>query len=62
MVKKGNPLGIREFADIKNARYVNRQRGAGTRILCDYLLEKNGISPDGGRLPYGPPQLHETQG
>ena len=46
MVKKGNPLGIKEFADIKNARYVNRQRGSGTRILCDYLLEKNGISPD----------------
>ena len=45
MVKKGNPLGIKEFADIKNARYVNRQRGAGTRILCDYLLDKNGISP-----------------
>ncbi len=46
MVKKGNPLGIKEFADIKNARYVNRQRGAGTRILCDYLLDKNGISAD----------------
>ncbi len=45
MVKKGNPLGIKEFADIKNVRYVNRQRGAGTRILCDYLLDKNGISP-----------------
>ena len=26
-------------------RYVNRQRGAGTRILCDYLLEQNGLSP-----------------
>ena len=46
MVKKGNPLGIKEFKDIKNVRYVNRQRGAGTRILCDYLLDKNGISPD----------------
>ncbi len=46
MVKKGNPLGIKEFADLKNARYVNRQRGAGTRILCDYLLDKNGIFPD----------------
>ncbi len=46
MVKKGNPLGIREFKDIKNARYVNRQRGAGTRILCDYLLDKNGIGPE----------------
>jgi putative molybdopterin biosynthesis protein len=46
MVKKGNPLGIREFGDVKNVRYVNRQRGAGTRILCDYLLEKNGLTPD----------------
>ncbi|MCR5207996.1 MAG: molybdopterin biosynthesis protein [Eubacterium sp.] len=45
MVQKGNPLGIREFRDIKNVRYVNRQRGAGTRILCDYLLEKNGLAP-----------------
>ena len=45
MVQKGNPLKIKEFADIKNARYVNRQRGAGTRILCDYLLEINGLAP-----------------
>ncbi len=45
MVQKGNPLKIKEFADIKNARYVNRQRGAGTRILCDYLLELNGLTP-----------------
>ncbi|MCR5040664.1 MAG: molybdopterin biosynthesis protein [Clostridia bacterium] len=46
MVRKGNPLGIRSFSDIRNARYVNRQRGAGTRILCDHLLKKYGISPD----------------
>ena len=45
MVQKGNPLNIKEFRDIKNCRYVNRQRGAGTRILCDYLLEKNGLTP-----------------
>ncbi len=45
MVKKGNPLGIRSFADVARVRYVNRQRGAGTRILCDYLLAKNGIDP-----------------
>ena len=45
MVQKGNPLGIQTFKDIKNVRYVNRQRGAGTRILCDYLLEQNGLSP-----------------
>ena len=46
MVKKGNPCGIREFSDIKNHIYVNRQRGAGTRVLLDHLLSKNGISPD----------------
>ncbi len=45
MVKKGNPCGIRSFADVARVRYVNRQRGAGTRILCDYLLQKNGIAP-----------------
>ncbi|MDO4846652.1 MAG: molybdopterin biosynthesis protein [Clostridiaceae bacterium] len=46
MVKKGNPLGIKEFRDIQNVRYVNRQKGAGTRILCDYLIEKNGMNAD----------------
>ena len=46
MVKKGNPCGIKEFADIRNHTYVNRQRGAGTRVLCDYLLKKNGINPN----------------
>lgn len=45
MVKKGNPLGIKSFADVARARYVNRQRGAGTRILCDYLLEQNNMDP-----------------
>ena len=45
MVKKGNPLNIKEFKDIKNVRYVNRQRGAGTRILCDWLMEQNAVSP-----------------
>ena len=45
MVKKGNPCGIRTFADVARVRYVNRQRGAGTRVLCDYLLQKNGLSP-----------------
>ena len=46
MVKKGNPCGIKSFPDIKMHTYVNRQRGAGTRVLCDYLLKKHGISPD----------------
>lgn len=45
MVKKGNPLKIEAFSNMKNHRYVNRQRGAGTRILCDWLLKKEGILP-----------------
>lgn len=43
MVKKGNPSGIRSIRDLKKGRYINRQRGAGTRILLDYLLKKEGI-------------------
>ncbi|MBQ6018743.1 MAG: molybdopterin biosynthesis protein, partial [Clostridia bacterium] len=35
-----------EIADLLRCRYVNRQRGAGTRVLFDYLLKQNGISPD----------------
>ena len=43
MVAKGNPLGIEAFADIAKpgVRYVNRQRGSGTRILTDYLCKQN---------------------
>ncbi len=40
MVKKGNPLNITKFSDILNCRYVNRQLGSGTRLLCDYLINK----------------------
>ncbi|HQK42706.1 MAG TPA: molybdopterin biosynthesis protein, partial [Anaerolineaceae bacterium] len=46
MVPKGNPLGIREFADIAGKRYVNRQKGSGTRILCDYLARQNKVDPE----------------
>ncbi len=43
VVKKGNPLNIKTINDLKNGRFVNRQRGSGTRVLFDYLLKKNGI-------------------
>ena len=45
MVAKGNPLNIESFADIAKAglRYVNRQKGSGTRILTDYLCKQNGL-------------------
>ncbi len=46
MVKKGNPLGIHGVEDLKRCRYVNRQRGAGTRVLLDYKLKQAGILPE----------------
>lgn len=47
LVKKGNPLGISSIDDLakKDVRYVNRQRGAGTRVLFDYKLKEAGIDP-----------------
>ena len=43
----GNLKTITGLGDIARAdlAYVNRQRGAGTRILLDYQLEKLGIEP-----------------
>lgn len=46
MVKKGNPLGIKNVKDLTSCRYVNRQRGAGTRVLLDYQLKLAGIAPE----------------
>ena len=47
MVAPGNPLGITGFGDIARPgiRYVNRQKGSGTRILADYLCRKEGVDP-----------------
>ena len=45
MVAKGNPLNIQKFADIakEGLRYVNRQKGSGTRILTDYLCKQENL-------------------
>ena len=43
MVAPGNPLSIEGFKDIGSLRYVNRQGGSGTRILCDHLIKKSGL-------------------
>src|SRR5215469_5443200 len=47
LVAPGNPLRIGEIADLARpgVRYVNRQRGAGTRVLLDVLLGELGIAP-----------------
>jgi putative molybdopterin biosynthesis protein len=46
IVAKGNPRGIQSLDDLPGLRYVNRQRGAGTRILFDYELKQRGIEAD----------------
>ncbi|HPX00113.1 MAG TPA: molybdopterin biosynthesis protein [Sedimentibacter sp.] len=42
MVEKGNPKNITKFEDLerKDVKFVNRQRGSGTRLLLDYNLNK----------------------
>ena len=48
MVQKGNPKGIRSIGDLTapGVRYVNRQKGSGTRILTDHLCRKEGIDTE----------------
>jgi molybdate transport repressor ModE-like protein len=43
-VKKGNPKNIWSVDDLFRAgvRFVNRQKGSGTRIILDLLLEESG--------------------
>ena len=45
MAPAGNPQGIQSIQDIRGLRYVNRQRGAGTRVLFDDLLVRHKMPP-----------------
>jgi putative molybdopterin biosynthesis protein len=45
IVAPGNPLGLAGIDDLPRARYVNRQPGAGTRVLLDVELARRGIDP-----------------
>jgi putative molybdopterin biosynthesis protein len=48
MVRRGNPKGDKALGDLgpPEVRFVNRQRGAGTRVLLDYELSKLGIASE----------------
>jgi putative molybdopterin biosynthesis protein len=46
MVAPGNPLGVSGVEDLPRVRYVNRQRGAGTRVLLDHELARHGVEPE----------------
>jgi putative molybdopterin biosynthesis protein len=50
IVPRGNPRRVRSLADVarRGLRFVNRQRGSGTRVLVDQLLRAQGI--DGAAL------------
>ena len=47
IVPRGNPKALRTLRDLTRpgVRFVNRQRGAGTRMLLDHLLTNEGIEP-----------------
>ena len=47
IVARGNPLSIRSLDDLTrpDVRFVNRQPGAGTRVLLDLELQHRGIQP-----------------
>ncbi|HNB86043.1 MAG TPA: molybdopterin biosynthesis protein [Anaerolineales bacterium] len=48
IVKKGNPKEIKSLGDLTSheVQFVNRQRGAGTRVLLDYHLNLMGMSSE----------------
>ena len=46
-VAKGNPKGVTSLQDLvrPDLRFVNRQRGSGTRVLLELLLADLGVDP-----------------
>ena len=46
LLRRGNPKGVQGIEDLArpDVRLVNREQGAGARLLLDHLLTKSGIS------------------
>lgn len=61
MVAPGNPKGIRGLEDLtrEDVVFVNRQKGAGTRVYLDYALRRLGIDP-GAVRGYGSEEYTHT--
>lgn len=47
LTRKGNPGGLKGIEDLQRTdlRFINRQRGSGTRVLFDYCLDQRRITP-----------------
>jgi putative molybdopterin biosynthesis protein len=47
IIQKDNPKDINSIQDLvrDDVQFINRQRGAGTRVLLDYHLEENDLTP-----------------
>ena len=47
LVPRGNPKQIGALEDVvrEDVRFINRQRGSGTRVLLDFLLRRIGRAP-----------------
>jgi putative molybdopterin biosynthesis protein len=47
-VPRGNPFKVRAFQDLtrRGVRFINRQKGSGTRLLIDQQLEERSITPE----------------
>ncbi|WP_145947079.1 helix-turn-helix transcriptional regulator [Paenibacillus sp. Y412MC10] len=58
-VQKGNPLGLKDWADLSRPglRLVNREKGSGARVLLDEQLRLHGIRRD-QLLGYGEEQTN----
>jgi molybdate-binding protein len=48
VVRAGNPLNVQSAGDLANegVRLVNREPGAGARLLLDTLLDESGVAPN----------------
>jgi putative molybdopterin biosynthesis protein len=47
IVQQGNPQNVKGFEDLtRNLRFINRNRGSGTRLWIDGELNRLGISPN----------------
>ena len=47
ILPRGNPVRVKSFRDIARGglRFVNRQKGSGSRLLIDRMLAESGIPP-----------------